>query len=99
MLTLDGLVMITVDDEDWRVDRLELRITPIWLLGPHLSDLVDEAVETTGPSNLSRDFQQLLGDRWSERPHGRRNWLTAGGVSSGEDDFFFGPDNALHPCR
>jgi hypothetical protein len=43
MLTLDGLVMITVYDEDWRVDRLELRITPIWLLGPHLADLVDEA--------------------------------------------------------
>src|ERR1700736_377141 len=44
MLTLDGLVMIAVDDEDWRVDRLELRITSIWLLGPHLADLVDEAV-------------------------------------------------------
>src|SRR3982074_3924684 len=44
MLTLDGLVMITDDDTDWRVDRLELRITPIWLLAPHISDLVDEAV-------------------------------------------------------
>jgi hypothetical protein len=33
MLTVDGLVMIIVDDEDWHVDRLELSITPIWLLG------------------------------------------------------------------
>src|ERR1700738_2804955 len=56
MLTLDGLVMITVDDGDWRVDRLELRITPIRLLGPHLPDLVDEAVAILRRRRMGRDL-------------------------------------------
>src|SRR6202022_190448 len=36
VLTLDRLVMVAVGDENWRVDRLELRIAPIGLFGPHL---------------------------------------------------------------
>ena len=44
VLALDRLVVIAVDDEDRRVDRLELRVAPVRLLGPHLADLSDEGV-------------------------------------------------------
>src|ERR1700722_6597198 len=44
MRPFDRLVMVAVDDENGRVDRLQLIIGPVRLVRPHLADLVDEGV-------------------------------------------------------
>ena len=41
---LDRLVVVAVNDDNGRVDRLELRVGPVRLVGPHLADLIDEGV-------------------------------------------------------
>ena len=42
MGAVDRLVVVAVDDEDGRLDRLELGVGPVGLAEPHLADLIDE---------------------------------------------------------
>src|SRR5258708_3312564 len=52
VLASDRLVMIAVDDEDRRVDRLELRIAPVRLFCPHLAYLTDKGIILFGRRRL-----------------------------------------------
>src|ERR1700716_527491 len=44
VLAFYRLVMIAVNDEDRRVDRLQLRVAPVRLLRPHRADLRDKRI-------------------------------------------------------
>ena len=52
----DGFVMVAVDDKDGRVDRLELRVGPVRLFGPHLADLIDKRPVFLGRRRMRRIF-------------------------------------------
>src|ERR1700750_2671983 len=52
MRPFDRLVVVAIDDENGRVDRLQLIVGPVRLVRPHFADLIDEGVVFLGSRRM-----------------------------------------------
>ena len=83
MVALDRLVMVAVDDEDRRVDRLELIVASISADRPHPADMVDERVIFLGRRGIAGIFMTGALDDIRRRSGSSRALFHAGGDGVG----------------